>query len=95
MIRNPSGLSAPHPKQWLRGMRSWNASLILESYTAETYVFLMGRSARGGFGMVMLVVVMAIVLILVAKNWMAVAPVAAEIDPGEVGQAVHDGDLPD
>jgi hypothetical protein len=62
----------------------------------------MGRSAGGGFGTVMLVIVMAIVLILAARNWMAVAPVAAEIDPGggdgrgqaEAGAALRNGQLP-
>ena len=61
--------------------------------------------------MLMLVIVMVIVMILVAKNWQAVAPTAATIDPGDgdypviidvddrgqaaAGEAIRDGHLPD
>jgi len=60
-----------------------------------------------GFGLVMLVVVMAIVLLLVAKNWRSVAPTAMQVtDPelhktvddrgqAEAGEAVRSGNLPD
>jgi len=61
----------------------------------------------GGFGMVLLVVVMAIVLVLVAKQWKAVAPTAMQLDDGTpmvvpethgedgAGQALQRGGLPD
>ena len=55
-------------------------------------------SRRGsGFGMVMLVVVMAIVLLLVARSWLAVAPEAqavsqpAIVDPQYVNEP---GEMP-
>ena len=62
----------------------------------------------GGFGMVMLVVVLAIVLLLVARQWKAVAPTAIQVqqdgsvtvtpnDHGqtEAGAAIKSGTLPD
>ena len=67
------------------------------------------RKQGGGFGMVMLVVVLAIVLLLVAKHWQKVGPTALEIkedggvplpvdfdDHGEAGAAgeVRSGNLP-
>lgn len=60
-----------------------------------------------GFGLVMLVVVMAVVLLLVARSWRSMAPAATAIsdtrapvqveDHGEsgAGAAVRSGDLPD
>ncbi len=57
--------------------------------------------------MIMLVVVMAIVLLLVAKQWKAVAPTAMQLDDGTLmvvpethgedaaGQALQRGGLPD
>jgi len=59
-----------------------------------------------GFGMVMLVVVMAVVLLLVARSWKSVAPVAVALPDGDVpvqvddrgesgaGAAVRSGNLP-
>lgn len=62
----------------------------------------------GGFGMVVLVVVMAIVLLLVAKQWKSVAPTAMQLDDSgtpmvvpethgedEAGEALQRGGLPD
>lgn len=61
----------------------------------------------GGFGMVMLVIVLAVVLVLVAKHWKAVAPTAIQVtnpdapvvvdDHGqtEAGEAIRSGQLPD
>jgi hypothetical protein len=43
-----------------------------------------------GIGMVMLVVVLAIVLLLVARNWRSVAPTAMQISDPELGSAVDD-----
>ncbi len=65
------------------------------------------RKMGGGFGMLMLVIVLAIVLLLAARNWQAVAPTAAQVaDPGnaatvedhgqtEAGEAIRSGRLPD
>ena len=61
----------------------------------------------GSFGILLLVVTMAIVLLLVARQWKAVAPAAAQItDPAarglvddhgqtEAGEEVGSGALPD
>ena len=62
----------------------------------------------GGFGMVVLVIVLAVVLLLVARQWKAVAPTAMQIDDrgnvavvpethGEdaAGEALQRGGLPD
>jgi hypothetical protein len=43
-----------------------------------------------GIGMVMLVVVLAIVLLLVARNWRSVAPTAMELSDPEMHQTVDD-----
>jgi hypothetical protein len=40
--------------------------------------------------MVMLVVVLAVVLLLVARNWRAVAPTAMQISDPELGSSVDD-----
>ena len=60
-----------------------------------------------GVGMVMLVVVLAIVLLLVARNWRSVAPTAMQhsdsetqlsVDDhgqSEAGEAIRSGQLPD
>jgi len=65
------------------------------------------KKMGGGFGMVVLVVVMAIVLLLVAKQWKAVAPTAMQLDDGtpmvvpethgedQAGEAIQRGGLPD
>jgi hypothetical protein len=65
------------------------------------------RKMGGGFGLVMLVVVMAVVLLLVAKQWKAVAPTALQLDDGTpmvvpethgedaAGDALQRGGLPD
>lgn len=65
-------------------------------------------SGLGGFGMIMLVVVLAIVLLLVARQWQALAPTAIQVttDPDEAyavddhgdpeaGEAIRSGQLPD
>jgi len=58
----------------------------------------MGRQRGGGFGLVVLVVVLAVVLLLVARSWRAVAPAAQAVtnpritDPQITGSG---GDLPD
>ena len=62
----------------------------------------------GGFGMIMLVVVLAIVLLVAARQWQALAPTAIQVttDPDEAyavddhgdpeaGQAIRSGQLPD
>jgi len=62
----------------------------------------------GGLGLVVLVVVLAIVLLLVAKQWKAVAPTAMQLDDGgtpmvvpkthgedAAGEALQRGGLPD
>jgi hypothetical protein len=61
----------------------------------------------GGFGMLMLVVVLAIVLLLVARHWKAVAPTAVQVHEypsaapvdahgeDEAGAALQSGTLPD
>ena len=61
----------------------------------------------GGFGLVVLVIVMAVVLLLVAKSWKSVAPTATQLDPegpaaplethgeDEAGEALQSGNLPD
>ena len=61
----------------------------------------------GGFGLVMLVVVMAVVLLLVAKNWKSVAPTAVQLPENgptaplsthgedQAGEALSSGNLPD
>ena len=57
-----------------------------------TYIRSMKRSAAS-FGLVMLVVVMAIVLLLVARSWQSVAPVAAELpDPSVRPERSSDDD---
>jgi hypothetical protein len=60
-----------------------------------------------GIGFVVLILALAIVLLLVAKNWRSVAPQAIQVtDPGlaatvddrgqtEAGEAVRSGQLPD
>jgi hypothetical protein len=65
------------------------------------------KKMGGGFGLVMLVVVMAVVLLLVAKQWKAVAPTAMQLDDGTpmvvpethgedaAGEALQRGGLPD
>lgn len=40
----------------------------------------MAKKAVGGFGIVILVIVMAVVLLLVAQSWKKVAPTAIEAD---------------
>jgi len=58
----------------------------------------MSRQRGGGFGLVVLVVVLAVVLLLVARSWRAVAPEARAVtapritDPQLTGSG---GDLPD
>jgi len=47
----------------------------------------------GGFGLVMLVVVMAIVLLLVARSWRSVAPTAAEVAPSATAVPTPAADL--
>jgi hypothetical protein len=65
------------------------------------------RKQGSGFGFVILVVVLAVVLLLVARAWRSVAPTAAQIQGGdapiavedhgeeEAGEAQRSGDLPD
>jgi hypothetical protein len=56
------------------------------------------RGKGSGFGMVMLLVVLAVVLFLVAQSWRSVAPEAIAVtDHGqpEAAGAIHSGDLPD
>ena len=64
------------------------------------------RKQASGFGFVILVVVLVVVLFLVAKSWRSVAPTAAQIqggeapivdDHGEAGaaEAQRSGELPD
>ena len=65
------------------------------------------KKMGGGFGLIMLVVVMAVVLLLVAKQWKAVAPTALQLDDGTpmvvpethgedaAGDALQRGGLPD
>ena len=59
-----------------------------------------------GIGFVMLVVVLAVVLLLAARQWKSVAPVALQIDPDQpaiandhgeagAGEALRSGGLPD
>ena len=43
-----------------------------------------------GFGLVMLVVVLAVVLVLVARSWRAVAPTAIQVSSPELAGSVHD-----
>ena len=54
------------------------------------------KRSLGGFGLVMLVIVVAIVLILAARQWQAVAPVAAEIpaSAGDTGESSDDDGRP-
>jgi len=54
-------------------------------------------SRRGGsFGLVVLVVVLAVVLLLVARSWRAVAPQAISVSaPRVTDPALGSGDLPD
>lgn len=62
------------------------------------------RRLSGGFGLVMLVIVVAIVLLLTARAWNAVAPTAADVRDagapvpadvrGEATTATRDGSLP-
>ena len=62
------------------------------------------RRSLGGFGLVLVVIVVAIVLLLTARAWNAVAPTAAELrDPPDPATAdvreaattaVRDGSLP-
>lgn len=60
----------------------------------------------GGIGMVMLVIVMAVVLLLVAKSWKSMAPTAAQLPADgptapiethgeeQAGEALGSGNLP-
>jgi hypothetical protein len=45
---------------------------------------------RKSFGMVMLVVVMAVVLLLVAQAWSRLAPAAVDVHKATTGQIMHD-----
>lgn len=60
----------------------------------------------GGFGLVVLVIVMAVVLLLVARSWKSVAPTATQLPDGpsapletngedQAGEALSSGNLPD
>lgn len=65
------------------------------------------KKQGGGFGFVMAIVVLVIVMLLASKAWKAVMPVAAQaLTPGnsrqvddhgqhEVGDAIRSGKLPD
>ena len=62
------------------------------------------RKLSGGFGLVMLVIVVAVVLLLTARAWNAVAPTAADLREasapvpadvrGAATSATRDGSLP-
>ena len=64
------------------------------------------RKHGGGFGIVILLVVLAVVMLLVARNWKSVAPTAIQVtnpsspvqvdDHGqpEAGEAIRSGQLP-
>jgi hypothetical protein len=55
------------------------------------------RGKGSGFGMVMLLVVLAVVLFLVARSWNRVAPEALAVDAHgqpEAAEAIRSGDLP-
>jgi hypothetical protein len=43
-----------------------------------------------GFGMVMLVVVLAVVLLLAARSWRSLAPAAMQVSDPELGSKVDD-----
>jgi hypothetical protein len=56
------------------------------------------RGKGSGFGFVMLVIVLAVVLFLVARSWRQVAPAAMQVEPHgqtEAAEALESGDLPD
>ncbi len=56
------------------------------------------RGKGSGFGFVMLVIVLAVVLFLVARSWRQAAPAAMQVsDHGETeaAEALESGDLPD
>jgi hypothetical protein len=56
------------------------------------------RGKGSGFGLIMLLVVLAVILILVGRSWNSVAPEALSVaDHGqpEAAEAVRSGKLPD
>jgi hypothetical protein len=56
------------------------------------------RGKGSGFGFIMLVIVMAVVLFLVARSWSRMAPAAMQVDDHgqtEAAEALESGDLPD